>query len=153
MICPYRISSAMCCKLMIFWTWSLVSKVCGLELEILWHPNWFLGILCGFLILPLMPGNDLCWRYNERTGPWIDPCEALQVFYDWRRLISHIDPQFPMRAHRCTLRWWDQYVAQLNFCRWEILGGFAHSSYNDEVAWNGVGRNLIKLAACKTAWP
>ena len=38
-----------------------------------------------------------------------------------------------------------------NLRRWEILGGFAHSSYNDEVAWNGVGRNLIKLAACKTA--
>ena len=38
------------------------------------------------------------------------PSQGLQVFYDRRRWIPHIDPQFPVWDHRGTLWWWDRYV-------------------------------------------
>jgi len=70
------------------------------------------------------------------------PCGGLQILYDRRRFVSHIDPQFSMGP--IVVRFGGEngtYVAQPNFRRWEMLGGFPCTRCNGDVAWYAVGRN------------
>jgi hypothetical protein len=45
------------------------------------------------------------------------------------------------------------YTAQPNFRIWEMLGALPRTRHSGEAQWYAVGRNWIRLAACKTVWP